>query len=256
VNGMSAADYDAYVSLKRFISKKIGYLQAGFQNVSRSPSYVFNEQSSFYLDVPQKLNKENITHLFGSLEQPQRKLAVSGNYYLVSNYAYYKDYFHVAQESALFNLLSFSIEKETRIKKNWNWRTWTVIQQKTGNVAINVPLLLTRNQVGYDGNLGFKNLQISFGLESRYFTPYKANGYSPLIGQFYLQDSITIRLKAPEMGIYIHFRIKSFTAYLRFENLNTLHITTGKFTNNNIVLPNYPYPGLQMRLAIYWGFVN
>ena len=63
-------------------------------------------------------------------------------------------------------------------------------------------------------------------------------------------------MRLPDVAAYLHFRIKSFTAYLRFENLNTLDLSTGQFTRNNLVSPNYPYPGMQMRLGVYWSFVN
>ena len=77
-----------------------------------------------------------------------------------------------------------------------------------------------------------------------------------MIGQFFNQETQTIRMKAPDVTAYLHFRIKTFTAYLHFENLNTLDLTTGQFTKNNVFSPNYPYPGLQMRIGVYWSFIN
>lgn len=254
VNGWNAGDYNAYISLRRLISNKVGFLQVGFQNVNRNPSYIFDPASSFYLGTPVDLNKENSINIFGSLEQPRRRLKLRGSYYLVSNYTYYKNLFQPDQASAIFNVLQVSAEKQIRLYKNWNWKTWIVLQQKAGDAPVNLPLLFTRNQIGYDGSLGFKNLLISMGLESRYYTPFKSNGYSPVIGQFFVQDSITTRLKIPEVAAYVHFRIKSFTAYVRAENLNSFG--GGGFNNNNVIVPGYPYPGLQIRLGIFWSFVN
>jgi hypothetical protein len=254
VNGLNAGDYNAYISLRRLISKQVGSLQLGFQNVNRTPSYVFDPSSSFYLGTPINLNKENNINIFGSLEQPHRRFKLRGSYYLLSNYTYYKNYFQPDQASAIFNVLQITAEKQLRLYKNWNWKAWVVLQQKAGDAPINLPLLFTRNQIGYDGNLGFKNLLISMGLELRYYTPFKSNGYSPVIGQFFVQDSITARLKVPEITAYVHFRIKSFTAYVRLDNLNAYG--GGGFTNNNVIIPGYPYPGLQTRLGIFWSFVN
>lgn len=254
VNGLNAGDYNAYISLRRLISRQVGFLQVGFQNVNRTPSSVYNPQSSFYLGTPISLNKENSINIFGSLEQPRRRLRLLGSYYLMSNYTYYKNYYQPDQASALFNLLQLTAEKQFRLHKNWNWRTWIVIQQKTGNAPVNLPVFFTRNQIGYDGNLGFRNLLISMGLELRYYSPYTSNRYSPVIGQFILQDTTTTRLKVPEIAGYAHFRIKSFTAYVRAENLNSFG--GGGFNNNNVIIPDYPYPGLQIRLGIFWSFVN
>jgi hypothetical protein len=258
VNGLNAGDYNAYISLKRLISKQIGYLQLGFQNINRTPSFVFDRLSSFYLDTANhsSLNKENITNLFATFEQPKLKLRLTGNYFLVTNYTYYTDYYHVAQASALFNVLQVSAEKIFRIGRNWNWKTWVVVQQRLGDGPVNLPLISTRNMFGYDGNLGFKNLNISFGLESRYFTSYEAPNYSPLIGQYYFQDTATIKMKRPDISGYLHFRIKSFSAYVRAENLNSFNPSGGGFTKNNVPTFNYPYPGMQIRVGIFWSFVN
>lgn len=257
VNGLNAGDYNAYISLRRLLSKKIGYLQAGFQNTNKTPSFNFDPASSFYLEpAPKTLNKENITRIFASIEQPRLKLKLSGSYYLISNYTYINSFYQVDQNSTLFNILQVSAEKQFKIVGGLNWRTWITLQQRAGNANLNVPLLFTRNQIGYDGNLGFKNLNISLGFEFRYFTAYKASGYSPLTGQFAYQDTATIRMKSPEIAAYAHFRIKSFTAYVRAENLNSFSLSSGGFRNNNILIPDYPSPGLQIRIGVFWSFIN
>ncbi len=256
IAGYNAGDYDAYVSLKRLISQRIGYLQVGFQNVNRSPSFTYDPQSSFYLSAPASFNKENYIHLFGALENSGRNLSLSANYYLFNNFHYYSSYTKPDQSSSIFNLLRISLQKQFRLSRNFNWRTWVVLQQRAGDAPLNLPLMLTRNQVGYDGKLGFKNLNISTGLEFRYFTPYKSVGYSPLTGQFFYQDSTTVKLDLPEIAAYIHFRIRTFTAYFRAENLNSFDFGAGGFRNNQVMTPGYPYPGLQIRLGIFWTFIN
>ncbi|RYE55821.1 MAG: hypothetical protein EOP48_09360 [Sphingobacteriales bacterium] len=258
IRGLNAGDYSAFVSLKRFVSRRIGYHEVGFQNVNRTPSFNFDPTSSFYIPqvTPQSFNKENTTNIFASLEEPRSKLRLSGSYYLVSNYTYYKSFYEPAQATSLFNVLAITAQKQIRIAGKWNLRTWIVLQQKAGNAPVNLPLILTRNQVGYDGNLGFKNLATSFGLEFRYFTPYKANGYSPVLGQFSYQDTNTVEMRLPEITVYLHFRIRSFMAYVRAENLNSFSLSAGGFKNNNILIPDYPTPGLQIRLGIHWSFIN
>ena len=108
----------------------------------------------------------------------------------------------------------------------------------------------------YEGNLGFKNLNIAFGIEGRYHSPYKADNYSPVLGQFFFQDSKTISNNPDVMG-FLHFRIRGFKAYVRAENLNTVRTLGGlQFNNNNLAAPDYPTPGLIIRFGVYWSFVN
>jgi hypothetical protein len=201
--------------------------------------------------------KENTTHLFASLFQPSLRLRLTGHYYLLTNYTYIQDYHEAKQFNALFNVLRIAVEKTIKLGKHWNWHADVYFQQTIGSAPVNLPQIFTRNRIAYEGNFGFKNLDIALGLEARYHTPYKADGYSPVIGQFFSQDSISINNPLPDITAYVHFRIRSFKAYFRAENLNTAKVSSGfGFTNNNLAAPGYPYPGFMLRLGIYWSFVN
>lgn len=257
LNGYNAGDYEGYISLQRFISAKLGTLKVGFQNTNSSPSFIYNQLSDFYLDDPSKsFSKENITHLFGTIDQPRLKLQLTADYYLVANYLYLSDYFKLQQENALFNVLRIGALKTFALSRHWNWYAEAYLQQKTGNADINLPLFYTRNRLAFEGTF-FKNLNLSTGLEVRYHTPYYADGYSPVLGQFFYQDSMRISNR-PDVTAFMHFRIRSFKAYIRAENLNSLSFlgNTSPYRRNNFAAPGYPYPGFMMRFGVYWSFVN
>lgn len=256
--GLNAGNYEAYASLQRYAGKKIGYVQLGFQNVNRTPSFIFDSRSSFYLLSPvQDFKNENSTQLFASILQPEHKMKLSGHYYLMTNYTYITNYYQLQQQNSLFNVLQLSLEKTLKLGKHWNWHADVYFQQSIGNAPVNIPLIFTRNRIAYEGNFGLKNLNIAIGTEIRYHTPYKADNYSPLLGQFFTQDSVSISDKMPDIAAYLHFRVRTFKAFIRVENLNTARVNNGfGFTNNNLAAPGYPYPGLLFRFGIYWSFIN
>jgi hypothetical protein len=259
LNGLNSGDYNASISLKRLLGQRIGYLQVGFQNANRTPSFVFDQASSFYSDtLKQTFSKENTTNLFAVFEQPQLHLKLKGSYYLMSNYTYFQDYAKQRQESSLFNLLQITAEKEFILHRHLKWRALAVLQQVAGSSPVHVPLLTLYNQIGYEGNLGFRNLLLDLGTEMRYISGYEADGYSPANGQFYSQNTTTIRQHLPDITAYMHLRIRSFTFYLRVENLNSIAFKPLGFGwyNNNFVAPNYPSPGMLIRYGFFWGFVN
>ena len=260
VAGNYAGDYNAYISLKRYISKNLGFLQLGFENVNRTPSFVFDKESSFGFGAPVDFfKKENTTHLFGTLELPKLNMQLAANYFLITNYTYFQKHYIPQQETNPFNVLRISADKVFIVHKHWIWRLSLILQQKAGASPLNMPSLVTVNQLGYEGNLGFRNLLIDFGFEVRYFTAYKADGYSPPVGQFFIQNDTTIRQNLPDINAFLNFRIRSFTAYVRAENLNAMQFNGPNgfgFTNNNFVAPYYPYPGLRIRVGIFWTFVN
>jgi hypothetical protein len=253
--GLNAGDYHAYVSLQRLISQQIGSLQIGFENINRSPSFIADERSNFNLDRTRSLNKENVSHIFAKAINPALKLEIGADYYLMSNYIYYSNFYRLAQEGALFNVLRINAAKTFRLSRYLNLYSEAWIQQKTGAVALNIPLFFTRNRIAFEGNF-FRNLNLSTGLEVRYHTPYKMDHYSPVLGQFTFQDTTTINNR-PDINAFFNFRIRSFKAYVRAENLNALEPADGfSFTRHNFGAPDYPYPGLVLRFGIYWSFVN
>lgn len=246
--GYNVGDYHASATLQRSFSK-VGAFQVGFENINRSPSFIFDTSSRFYLAAPRNFSKENTIHIFGSYLQPRFGVQLRGDYYLVTNYLYFRNFREPQQEGSPFNVLRISASKTFTFFKRFKWHADVYVQQKTGNVEVNMPLLFTRNRIGYEGKLGFRNLNIAIGTEIRYHTPYKADYYSPVLGQFFYQDSITIS-NYPQIDLYLHLRIRSFRAFLRSDNFNKV------FFPYNFAAPDYPMPGQMMRLGIHWSFVN
>ncbi|MEY3433271.1 MAG: hypothetical protein RL131_1207, partial [Bacteroidota bacterium] len=147
------------------------------------------------------------------------------------------------------------IQKQTKIGRSFNWYLDLFIQQRTGNAPLNLPWLYTRNRFAYEGK-PFRNLVLSTGLDLRYLSSYFADGYSPVLGQFFYQDIQKISV-LPDLAVYANFRIRSFSAFVRVENLNTATTQYGfGFKNNNLAAPLYPMPGMVFRLGIFWNFVN
>lgn len=253
--GYNIGDYHAFVSLQRLLSKDLGTLQIGFENINRSPSFLYDQRSSFYLDQPKDFNNENTLHFFGSYYLPKLDVQLQGDYYIVSNYLYLNGYSSLQQENALFNVLRVSGFKTFRIGRRWNLHSELYVQQKAGGAEINVPLLYTRNRLAFEGRL-FQNLQLSTGVEVRYNTPYKADNYSPVLGRFFYQDTTTISNR-PEVHLFLHMKVRTFKAFVRLENLNTADLSGGfSFNRNNLAAIGYPTPGMVFRLGIYWAFVN
>ena len=253
VTGFYLGDYSAYATIGRYLNKRFGDVRLFFKNVNRTPSFIFNGSSSFNLTNTSLTKKENIIS-FGA-EANNSFINIGFKNHIITNLAYFTDYYHTAQSSKVINLLQVYASKKIRLTKRWNWYIDAVAQQTDGSAPVKVPLLFTRSRFAYEG-LFFKNLVLSTGLEIRYFTPYEAYNYSPVMGQFMPQD--TFRLKnLPDISAFFHFRIKSFTAYIRAENLNTVSFSDGfGFTHNNFAAPHYPTQGLMIRFGIQWGFVN
>jgi hypothetical protein len=256
LNGRNAGDYTAFVSMRRSLGKKLGYFNIGFQNVNRSPSFLVTDTlSHFWVANKSSYNKENVIRLFVRYENPGSELKLGAEYFAVTNYMYFDSFLLARQEAALFNVLHLSLEKKIRLARHWNWYTEVHVQQTTGQPPVNLPAFLTRNRIAFEGNF-YTNLFLSTGLEFRYNTSYKADNYSPFIGQYFYQHSQNISNR-PNVNAFLHFRIKSFKGFVRLENLNTLNPEKGfQFSKLNFASGLYPDTGLWTRVGIWWNFVN
>lgn len=251
--GLNAGDYSAYATLTRSLNQKFGDVQVTFQNVNRSPSYIFEGNSAFNFDNSLSTKKENITVISAAANNPGFSLMARN--ISITNYTYFKNYYQADQFNGLVNLTQIAASTKNKVVGHLNLYSDFIIQQTTGNNPIRVPLFFTRQRLAFEG-VFFRNLNLSTGIDVRYNTPYKANNYSPVIGHFFPQDSVTID-NLPELGAFFNFRIKSFMAFIKADNLNTISFADGfGFTNNNFAAPDYPTPGYIFRFGIVWRFVN
>ena len=253
LNGLNSGDYNAYATIGRYLNKKLGDIRLFFNNVNRTPSFIYNSFSAFNFKNAGITKKENIISFGAEAVNPFINLGFKN--YIITNLAYFTDYYHTAQNSKVINLLQLVASKKIRLSKRLNWYTEAVVQQTDGGAPVKVPLVFTRNRFAYEG-VFYKNLNLSTGLEIRYYTPYKAYNYSPVMGQFMPQDTFKLK-NLPDITAFFNFRIKSFTAYIRGENLNTASLVNGfGFINNNFAAAHYPTPGLIIRFGVQWNFVN
>jgi hypothetical protein len=251
--GLNEGDYEATAVLNRYFNKRWGNVKLFFNNVNRTPSFIFNAESNFNFQQNELYKKENITS-FG-VQSTNKFVSIEFKNNLIFNHCYFSDYYQTTQSTAPINLIQVSLSKKIKLTKRWNWYVDATIQQTDGASPIRVPLFFTRNRIAYEG-VFFKNLNLSTGIDARYYSPYKAYGYSPLMGQFFTQDSSIIK-NLPDLSLFMDFRIKGFTAYIRTENLNTANLSNGfGFTKNNFAAPLYPTQGFVIRFGIQWWFVN
>lgn len=252
LTGYNSGDYLVQGSFSRNFGQRWGDVRLEMKMVNREPSYL-QDGSAFNLSRQSNFDKIHHT-VVGAVAQNSLFTLGVRNHFIV-NYLYYNNDYHIAQQSDPINLLQLYATRKTKLGKRWNWYADVMIQQVGDNAPIHIPFLYTRNRIAFEGNF-FKNLHLSTGIEARYYTSYKADNFIPIISQFANQDAKRIENR-PDIAAFFHFRIRSFTGYIRAENLNTLDMSNGfSFTHNNFAAPFYPTQGLMIRFGIRWWFVN
>lgn len=120
---------------------------------------------------------------------------------------------------------------------------------QTGNV-FNVPEFVTRNTLYFTDKLFKKALFIQTGVTFSYFTEYNADGYSPLLGEFYSQNQQKIG-NFPRIDVFINAKVRRTRIYFKAEHLNS-SITGYNFFS----APNYPYRDFIIRFGLVWNFFS
>ena len=96
-------------------------------------------------------------------------------------------------------------------------------------------------------------LQVSLGADVRYFTKYNAPDYSPVIGQFYLQNpESTIAIGGcPMVNVYANLHWKRTRIFVMMYNVNQ---NTGN--SRYFLAPHYPISPRLLKLGISWNFFD
>ena len=256
--GEHSGNYRVRLQLQRLLANKKGSLVVGAQQLNRTPSFIFDRRSSFFLTPSASLfKKENYTQFYSVIDWSAAGISLRGDYFLVNNYSYLLDFQKPFQTASLFNVIQVHAQKTFRLSTFFRWHADFYLQQVVGSAPLNLLPFFTRQRLAYEGNLGFKNLDLATGVELRYRPSYKADRYSPLLGQFFFQDRVVVSNPLPDIALYVNFRIRPFTAFIRAENLNTARDLQGfGFTRNNLLAEGYPLQGLHLRAGIFWQFVN
>jgi hypothetical protein len=241
--------------LSRILTKQGTYLQLSFQNLNRTPSLNRIGFTQFLINGLAAINKENTTSIEGEVGNKLTGWKAAASYQLIQNYQYFSSGFQPAVYGSVMNYLRAQIDHKIKLSKHWNWYDQITIQALDPNAPVHVPLVLTRQRLAFEGNF-YKNLNLSTGLELIYHTNYKADGYMPFTGQFYLQNSFTTENR-PVANAFLNFMIKRFKGYVRLENLNTLIPTSASLGKSyNFTAQNYPTAGMWFRVGIWWNFIN
>jgi hypothetical protein len=126
----------------------------------------------------------------------------------------------------------------------------TVLYQKADQQddILNVPEILTRNTLYFSNYYFKKALYLQTGVTLNYFTKYFANGYNPILGEFFVQNQKEIG-EFPMLDFFINARIRQTRIYLKAEHFNSA------WTGNDFYsAPGYPYRDFTVRFGLVWNF--
>ncbi|WP_156168925.1 putative porin [Kordia jejudonensis] len=223
---------------------------------SKAPNFNFIINQSDYIDYNWRTDfeKERTQSLNFSFKS-KKWVNADVSFTSMDNYAYFSGLDASQQITPLqspdaITYLKVKVGKEFRYGKfalNNTIMYQNVTQ--TGDI-FNVPELVTRNTLYYTDNWFKKALFIQTGVTFSYFTEYNADGYNPLIGEFFSQNQQKIG-NFPRIDVFINAKVRRTRIYLKAEHLNS-SLTGYDFFS----APNYPYRDFVVRFGLVWNFFS
>ena len=164
----------------------------------------------------------------------------------------YKNNANVAQYSG--NIQVFTAMLQQKFKVGIFHLDGEVAYQKSSEQEIlPLPSLSAYGNLYIKTALAKKVLQLELGADVRYFTKYHAPDYSPVIGQFYLQnpnDKISIG-GCPIVNVYANLHLKRTRFYVMMYNVNQ---TSGN--SRYFLAPHYPVNPRMIKAGLSWNFFD
>lgn len=237
--------------------------------------YMRNERPSFYYRHYRgrnawwdntDLNKMLRTRISGTLRY--KKTAITANLENIQNYLYFKEtltpfqssnssytnYHHavgVAQASKNLQMLGITLNQDFRFGI-LNWENELTYQVSTNKDVMPLPTFTGYTNVYLLFHIA-KVLRTEIGADLTYFTKYYAPAYSPIIGQYVVQDD-TYRTEIgnyPIVNVYANFHLKRTRFYIMAS-----HVNYSSGAGNPFLVPHYPTNRMVIRFGISWNFVN
>ncbi|MBO5252041.1 MAG: putative porin [Bacteroidaceae bacterium] len=128
-----------------------------------------------------------------------------------------------------------------------------VYQKSSERDILPLPSLSAYGNLYIKAGLAKKVLQVELGADVRYFTKYDAPDYSPVIGQFYLQNpnnKISIG-GCPIVNVYANLHLKRTRFYIMMYNINQSSGNSRYF-----LAPHYPANPKMLKAGLSWNFFD
>lgn len=209
------------------------------------------------------LDKEIRTRIEGlfSFQKTRTRLrvAIDG----LKNHVYFAQQYSITDEKRTANTVSVKQHSESlsmltlQLSQDFtlgplNWESQVTYQQTSDEKVLPVPKLNIYSNLFLRFKIA-RVLRVDLGADIRYFTKYYAPDYSPLLGQYTIQDNGENNVELgnyPIINAYANMHLKHTRFFVMMS-----HVNAGS-GGERFFVPHYPQNGMILRLGVSWNFFN
>jgi hypothetical protein len=124
--------------------------------------------------------------------------------------------------------------------------------QKATDKVLRLPDLYGKHSLYFEGKVFKQVMLLRVGVDVRYANTYLGYGYTPLTGQFYLQNDAN-KTFFPFIDAFLSAKVERFRVFIKYENMSKL-LSINK--NVGFGTAFYPIPEQNLRVGIRWELRN
>lgn len=260
--GQLKLDFDADLNFPLFSDTVQLAAKAYFYRLN--PTFFQRHFHSKYIWWDADLSKETRTRIEGMLTYAKTKTSLRFAVEEMQNYTYFgmsydntdntrcKNTACIMQQGSNINLLTAQLRQDLRLGPvNWeNIITW---QNSSNTDVLPLPTINLWTNLYLKFRIA-RVLDVELGGDMTYFTSYNAPDYSPLLGQFAVQQNEDSRVELggyPFIDVYANMRLKRARFFVMMSNL-----AAGAANKKTFLAPHYPTNSAVLRLGVSWNFIN
>ncbi len=259
-------DADADVNFK-FLQDTLQVAAKGFLYRTTPSFYYYHYHSRHAWWDHEDLEKTTNLRIEGLLTYPKTRTTLRVAMDELKNYTYLGhaydlvenegDYLRennvisVRQASEAISILTLQLKQDFKLGP-LNLENEITYQHSSNENIISVPALNLYSNLYFNFKIA-KVLQCHVGADVRYFTNYYAPDYSPLMGQFTVQETENSLVKVgnyPIVNAYANFKLKQARFFVMMSHVN--YGSRGQY----FFTPHYPLNTRIFRFGVSWTFFN
>ena len=158
---------------------------------------------------------------------------------------------HLRQYGKAISLLTASLAQDFTLGP-LNWESVITYQKSSQQDVLPVPDFNIYTNLYLRFKFA-KVLKCDLGADLRYFTKYYAPDYSPMLGQYAVQENAE-RVKTgsyPVVNVYANFHLKHTRFFVMMS-----HVNSGSGNKEYFFTPHYPLFERVLRMGLSWNFFN
>ncbi len=245
--GYNHNDAQANIKIEWAINREKQHFLGLRNNLYRvSPDYLYKFCDFNHNQWDTSFNKQNILKL--STFWKLRNYKISFNYFLLKNYTQLNSEFMPFATDNYANILQLNLFFPIYVKGfGFEFNGWG---QYSDNKYVPLPLFAGKSSIFYVVKLFQKKMQLQVGTDLAYNTRYEANGYFPVLHQFYFREGVQVG-NYFYLDLFLNVKVQRLNFYFRLG-----HVLAGVMGNDYFTTPNYPMQGRSYAIGINWRFYD